>query len=117
MLVSDWSGVSTGALEFNDFKQQAHKLEFTFYPDRLKYDSAEGATVSFNLTRQILLGNKKVLAPKSTPSKLTETCSCPHQKAKRFLEKSFMVLWSDETKTRLTGPSDKRYTVKILKKH
>lgn len=49
MLVSDWSGVSTGALEFNDFKQQAHKLEFTFYPDRLKYDSAEGATVSFNV--------------------------------------------------------------------
>lgn len=26
MLVSDWSGVSTGALEFNDFKQQAHNF-------------------------------------------------------------------------------------------
>lgn len=51
---------------------------------------------------------KEAPALKSKPSSLTEICSYPHRQAKCLLEKSFRVLWTEQTKTELFDHNGKR---------
>lgn len=51
---------------------------------------------------------KETPALKSKPSSLIEICSYPHGQAKWLLEKSFLVLWTEQTKIELFDYNGKR---------